>query len=83
MHHDCTSTCSRHRSGGKCDSCGLQSLLRHPYSPDLAPYDYHIIGPLEALYIISSDDDVKETVQTWIQEQSKHVFSEEMKKPVK
>jgi len=49
-------------------------LLQHPHSPDLAPSDYHIFGPLkEALHgrRIISDEEVKEAVHTWLREQPK------------
>ena len=48
---------------------GFELLQHHPYSPDLAPSDYHIFGPLkEALHgrRFTSDAEVKEAVRTWL-----------------
>jgi len=60
--------------------------LQHPpYSPDLAPSDYHIFGPLkEALRSrrFTSDEEVKEAVHTWLREQPKSFFSARKQKLV-
>jgi histone-lysine N-methyltransferase SETMAR len=50
-------------------------LLEHPhYSPDLAPSDFHLFGPLkEHLGAKSFTDDEAETeVRKWLRQQSKH-----------
>ena len=61
-------------------------LLQHPpYSPDLAPSDYHTFGPLkEALHgpRFTSDEEVKEAVHTWLREQPKSFFSAGIQKLV-
>jgi len=60
--------------------------LQHaPYSPDLAPSDDHIFGPLkEALRgrRFASDEEVKEAVHTWLREQPKSFFSAGIQKLV-
>jgi histone-lysine N-methyltransferase SETMAR len=46
---------------------GFELLQHPPYSPDLAPSDYHIFGPLkEALRGrgFASDEELKEAVHT-------------------
>ena len=50
-----------------------------PYSPDLAPSDYHLFGPLkEALRgsRFTSDQEVKEAVHAWLAAQPKTFLSE-------
>ena len=63
----------------------LNSEVRaHPLcSPDLAPSDYHLFGPLkEALRgrRFTSDQEVKETVHKWLAAQPKTLFSEGIRK---
>ena len=56
-----------------------------PYSPELAPSNYHIFGPLkEALRgrRLASDEEVKEAVHNWLREQSKSFFSAGIQKLV-
>jgi histone-lysine N-methyltransferase SETMAR len=53
---------------------GFERLQHPPYSPDLAPSDYHIFGPLkEALRSrrFTSNEEVKEAMHTWLREQPK------------
>jgi histone-lysine N-methyltransferase SETMAR len=60
------------------------TVLEHPaYSPDLAPSDYHLFGPLkEALRgrRFTSDKEVKEAVHEWLAAQPKTFFSEGIQK---
>ena len=58
---------------------GFEQLLHPPYSPDLAPSDYHIFGPMKDALRgrkFSSDAEVQEAVQTWLRQQPKTFFSE-------
>jgi hypothetical protein len=53
--------------------------MEHPaYSPDLAPSDFHLFGPLkEALRrrrFSCDDDDVKAAVHQWLRAQPKIFF---------
>jgi histone-lysine N-methyltransferase SETMAR len=45
-------------------------VLDHPaYSPDLAPLDYHLFGPLEDALrgsCFTSDEEVKKAVHEWL-----------------
>ena len=64
---------------------GFELLQHPPYSPDLAPSDYHIVGPLkEVLHRrrFTSDEEVKEVVHTWLREQPKSFFSAGIQKLV-
>ena len=54
-----------------------------PYSPDLAPSNYHLFGPLkESLrgHWFTSDQEVKEVVYAWLAAQPKTLFSEGIRK---
>jgi hypothetical protein len=55
-------------------------LLTHPpYILDLAPSNYHMLGPLkEALRgrRFTSDDEVKDTVHMWLPSQLKSLFAD-------
>jgi histone-lysine N-methyltransferase SETMAR len=61
-------------------------LLPHPpYSPDLAPSDYHLFGSLKKALQgrqLGSDEEVKQTVHTWLCDQPKTFFSDGIKKLV-
>uniref|UniRef100_A0A3Q2XZY3 Histone-lysine N-methyltransferase SETMAR n=1 Tax=Hippocampus comes TaxID=109280 RepID=A0A3Q2XZY3_HIPCM len=55
-------------------------LLPHPsYSPDFAPSDFHLFGPLKALFMrgtkFESDDEVKSIVSDWLRHQSKDFYA--------
>jgi histone-lysine N-methyltransferase SETMAR len=53
--------------------------LPHPlYSPDLAPSDFHVFGPLEEAMgdkSFRSDEEVQQTVHKWLRSQPKDFFS--------
>jgi len=54
--------------------CGFQQLNHPPYSPDLAPSDYFLFRVMKKFLRgkrFSSDEEVKEAVTTWFEEQSK------------
>jgi histone-lysine N-methyltransferase SETMAR len=64
---------------------GFELLPHPPYSPHLAPSDYHIFGPLKETlcgHRFGSHGDVQQAVQMWLLEQSKSFFFEGMKKLV-
>ena len=58
-------------------------MERPPYSPDLAPSDFHLFGLLkEALRgrrFSCDDDDVKATVHQWLHAQQKTFFADGIK----
>ena len=57
--------------------CGFQQLNHPPYSPDLAPSDYFLLRVMKNILWFkrfSSDEEVKEAVTTWFEEQSKDFF---------
>lgn len=58
-------------------SWGWQVLKHPPYSPDLAPSDYHLFGPLKrglAGQHFDSDDEVKAAVRQWLRDQPASFF---------
>ena len=57
--------------------CGLQQLNHPPYSPDLDPLDYFLFRVMKKFLQgerFSSEEEVKEAVTTWFEEQSKFFF---------
>lgn len=64
---------------------GFEVLEHPPYSPDLAPSDYHLFGPIKNALRgrrFSSDEDVQEAVQKWLGDQPKTFFLEGIQKLV-
>ena len=64
-----TAHCKRHHS---CDCCkGVDCTANPPHSPDLAPSDFHMFGPLKD-YLrgqkFEDDDAVKSAVKAWIRQ---------------
>lgn len=59
-------------------------VLEHPaYSPDLAPSDFHLFGPLKNALRgrrFAADDEVKEAVHDWLRSQPQTFFSNGIKK---
>lgn len=63
----------------------FEVLAHPPYSPDLAPSDYHLFGPLKETLRgrrFTSDQEMKEAVHAWLAAQPKTFFSEGIKKLV-
>jgi hypothetical protein len=61
-------------------------VLQHPpYSPDLAPCDFHFFPDLKRDFKgthFTSDEEVKEAVKSWIKKRPATYFSDGMKKLV-
>ena len=56
-----------------------------PYSPDLAPSDFHLLGFLKGFMRstkFESEDEVKSVVSNWLRHQSKDFFAEGIRKLV-
>jgi len=55
-------------------------VLKHPpYSPDLAPSDFHLFGPIKEHLRgqkFADDDEVMEAVQSWLKATPKSFFLE-------
>ena len=57
---------------------GWEVLVHPPYSPDLAPSDYHLFGPLKdhlGGMKFDTNDDVKNAVQNWLHIMPETFFS--------
>jgi histone-lysine N-methyltransferase SETMAR len=55
----------------------FECLPHPPYSPDLAPSDFHVFGPLKVAMggkPFRSDEDVQQGVQEWLHSQPKNFF---------
>jgi hypothetical protein len=64
---------------------GFELLPHPPYSPNLAPSEYHTFGPLKETlrsHRFGSHGDAQQAVQTWLHKQPKSFFFEGMKKLV-
>ena len=65
------------KSQAAIQQCGFQQLNHPPYSPDLAPSDYFLFRVMKEFLRskrFSSDEEVKEPVTTWFEEQPKDFF---------
>lgn len=63
--------------------CGFEILPHPPYSPDLAPSDYHLFPKLKSVLRgqrFESDDDVMHAVETFLQEQTLDFYTEGLSK---
>jgi histone-lysine N-methyltransferase SETMAR len=59
------------------DLC-LECISHPAYSPDLAPSDYRVFGPLKETLSgkkFSTDDEIKEVVHRWLRSKSEEFFS--------
>ena len=69
-----TRQCTSAKSQAAIQQCGFQQLNHPPYSPDPAPSDYFLFRVMKKFLRgkrFSSDEEVKEAVTTWFEEQSK------------
>jgi histone-lysine N-methyltransferase SETMAR len=65
------------KSQAATQQCGFQQLNHPPYSPDLVPSDYFLFRVIKKFLRgkrFLSDEEVKEAVTTWFEEQSKDFF---------
>ena len=72
FHHDNAPPHTSGKTRETIASMGWKTLPHPPYSPDLAPSDYHLFGPMK-LHMKGmrheNDDDLKTTVTKWLREQ--------------
>ena len=77
---------SAQRTAETIKELGFEVLEHPPYSPDLAPSDFHMFGPLkEALRgrRFATDEEVIDAVKKWLKMQPKNFFSNGIKQLVK
>jgi len=63
---------------GTVDQLGLEVLPHPPYSPDLAPSDHHLLGPMKKMLggqKFASDTEVQSTVCQWLRQQPASFFA--------
>jgi len=53
------------------EELGFECIPHPPYSPDLAPSDFHVFGPLK----FRDDDEVRSAVHEWLCTRQKEFFS--------
>ena len=62
-----------------------EELKHSPYSPDLAPTEFHLFGPMKE-YLrgqnFADDNEVMEAVQSWLKFTPKRIFLEGIRKLV-
>ena len=66
------------RTLAKIEDLGWKLLTHPPYSPDLAPSDFHLFGPLkESMKGIhfQTDEEVKAAVSNWLRSQSTEFYA--------
>jgi histone-lysine N-methyltransferase SETMAR len=66
------------RTAARLQSFGWEIMEHAPYSPDLAPSDYHVFGPLKKFLAgqrIISNDDAKTTVRWWFRTQPAEFYN--------
>lgn len=67
------------RTLAQIDEMGWDLLKHPPYSPDLAPSDYHLFGPLKQHLRgkhFRNDDEVKEAASEWLCSQPSEFYAE-------
>jgi histone-lysine N-methyltransferase SETMAR len=67
------------------DKLGLEVLPHPPYSPDLAPSDYHLFGPMKKMLggqKFSSDMEAQSAVRQWLGQQPASFFASGIEKLV-
>ncbi len=67
-----------HLTRGTLEELGWEVLIHPLYSPDLAPSDFHLFGPLKKFLRgknFSSNNEVKIDVETWLRSQLKEFYA--------
>jgi histone-lysine N-methyltransferase SETMAR len=82
LHHDNAWPHTARATAATIEDLHFECLPHPPYSPDLAPSDYHMIGPLkEALggKKFQSDEEIHRAVHDWLKSQPKGFFPQEFR----
>ena len=82
LHHDNAPAHTSHVATATIHDCGFELLSHPPYSPDLAPSDFHLFRHLkESLRgrAFEDDEDVTMAVNEWIEERDENFFLEGVK----
>jgi len=77
LHHDNAPVYTSHAAVATIHVCGFKLLPHPPYSPDLAPSDFHLFKHLNDSLrgrVFEDDEAVIMAVNEWIVEQDKNLF---------
>ena len=77
FHHDNAPSHTSGQTRETIDSLGWTTLPHPPYSPDLAPSDYHLFGPLKRHLkgtYHDDDDELKTSVKLWLKQQPQEFY---------
>ena len=77
MHHDNARPHTAHITAQEIANMGWKIMPQPPYSPDLAPSDFHLFGPLKdelCGHHFETDDDVKRAVREWVKKTESAFF---------
>jgi len=69
---------SRNKQRAVIRFCGQKDLPHPPYSPDLAPSNYHLFGPMKKILggqKFASDTEVQSVVRQWLGQQPASFFA--------
>jgi len=69
LHHDNTRLHTAAHTVDTLRALKFEVLKHPPYSPDLAPSDFHLFGPMKEHLrgqMFADDDEVMEAVQSWL-----------------
>ena len=83
LHHDNARPHTAAQTVQTINNLGWELLPHLPYSPDLAPSDFYLFGPLKEFTIgtkFESDDKVKSVESDWLSHQSKDFYGEGIRK---
>jgi hypothetical protein len=79
LQHDNARPHTANKTLGTIQDLKFEILEHPPYSLDLAPNDFHMFGPLKdairGVYV-SNDEEVKNSVHSWLRTQPKSFFSQ-------
>ena len=78
LQHDSARTHTAHSTVPAIRDLSFECIPHPPYSPDLAPSDFHIFGPLKEAMggkSFRSDEEVQQAVHEWLRSQPKDFFS--------
>ena len=77
LHHDNAPAHTSAVAVAAVRECGFQLLNQLPYSPDLAPSDYHVFRSLKDSvrgHTFNSDEEVIYAINDWFEQQEKNFF---------
>ena len=77
LHHDMARSHTVHITAQEIANLGWKIMPQPPYSPDLAPSDFHLFGPLKDElrdHHFKTDEDGKRAVREWVKKSESAFF---------